>query len=134
MTLKEHKVAQQLVEAAEQAYFNPAIFGRYLADQPFYTVDRVMDMVVHVIKQQAERHERELTDNISSEGLILANELHNAIQQIKETHTFNNLKLPKTSQEVLAGLKEPKEKPLDRSWLRNQGKSYYMGIDVQAVI
>lgn len=134
MALKEHKVAEQLVEVADQAYFNPAIFGRYLADQPFQTIDRVMEMVAHIIKQQAERHERELSDNISSEGLIFAHELHHAIQQIKETHKFNNLKLPKTSQEVLAGLKEPKEKPIDRSWLREQGKSYYMGIDVQSVM
>lgn len=134
MKLKEHKVAEQLAEVAEQAYFNPAIFGRYLADQPFYTIDRVMEMVVHIIKQQAERHERELTDNISSEGLILAHELHHAIQQIKETHTFNNLKLPKTKEEVLAGLKEPKHSTKDTSWLRSQGTSYYMGIDVQAVI
>ena len=44
MALKEHKVAEQLAEVADQAYFNPAIFGRYLADQPFQTIDRVMEM------------------------------------------------------------------------------------------
>jgi hypothetical protein len=134
MKLNEHKVAEQLVNLSEQAYFNPAVFGRYLADQPFYTIDRVMEMVVHIIKQQAERHERELTDNISSEGLILANELYHAINQIKETYQFNNLKLPKSNSEVLAGLQEIKQTNKDTSWLRSQGKSYYAGVNVQAVI
>jgi len=95
MKTKELKVAEQLLNAVEDHFFNPAVFGRYLSDQPFYTVDRVMEMICQVINNLSNRHESELVDGISSEGLLLANELKYAIAAIQETTQINNLKLPK---------------------------------------
>jgi len=84
MKSKELKIAEQLVNACEDHFFNPAVFGRYLSDQPYYTVDKVMDMIVQVINNLSNRHETEVLDGVSSKGLILANELKYAIKAIEE--------------------------------------------------
>ena len=95
MKSKESKIAELLVNACEDHFFNPAVFGRYLSDQPYYTVDKVMEMIVQVINNLSNRHETEIVDGKSSEGLLLANELRYAIRAIRETTEINNLKLPK---------------------------------------
>ena len=45
---QEIKVAELLVNLTDDHWFNPTIFGRYLADQPVYTVDRIVEMLVSV--------------------------------------------------------------------------------------
>lgn len=93
MKSKELKVAEQLTNAVEDHFFNPAVFGRYLSDQPFYTVDRIMEMLAQVINNLSNRHEA--AEETTSHGLILANELKHAIKAIQETSDLSNLKLPK---------------------------------------
>lgn len=95
MKSKESKIAEQLINATEDHFFNPAVFGRYLSDQPYYTVDKVMEMVVQVINSLSNRYESEAIEGTSSHGLILANELKHAIKSIKETSDLSNLTLPK---------------------------------------
>ena len=95
MKSKESKIAEQLVNACEDHFFNPAVFGRYLSDQPYYTVDKVMEMIVQVINNLSNRHETEVLNGQSSEGLLLANELKYAIKAIQEVTDINNLRLPK---------------------------------------
>jgi hypothetical protein len=95
MKSKELKIAEQLTNAVEDHFFNPAVFGRYLSDQPYYTVDRVMEMLAQVINSLANRHETEAAAGITSHGLYLANELKHAIKQIQEMQDISNLKLPK---------------------------------------
>jgi len=95
MKTKELKIAELLASACEDHFFNPAVFGRYLSDQPFYTVDRVMEMLVQVINNLSNRHESELVDGISSEGLLLANELKYAVKAFQEDNNIYNLKLPR---------------------------------------
>jgi len=80
---KEQKVAEALVELTESHWFNPAVFGRMLSDQPIYTIDRVMEMVVQIINHQSNRYESELKNERTSEGLILANELSQVIKLLK---------------------------------------------------
>lgn len=95
MKTKESKIAEQLTNAVEDHFFNPAVFGRYLSDQSYYTVDRVMEMLVQVIHTMSNRYETEAGNGKSSHGLILANELKHAIKAIKELEDLSNLKLPK---------------------------------------
>jgi hypothetical protein len=92
---QENKVAESLVNLMDDHWFNPTMFGRYLAEQPLYTIDRIMEMVVSVISEQAKMYALyENRDNSLSEGLLLANELNECIKAYQESNQLNNLKLP----------------------------------------
>jgi hypothetical protein len=93
-TTPEMKVAEQLANLAESHWFNPAVLGRKLSDQPYYTLDRVMELVVHIIRNQSVKHKLEAENGNTTEGLLLANELDKHIQVIKQQYQFKNLKLP----------------------------------------
>ena len=92
---QETKLAEQLANLADDHWFNPAIFGRYLAEQPLYTVDRIMEMVSYIISEQAKMYELLRLKGTSSEGLLLANELNECIKAYQEVNVISNLKLPK---------------------------------------
>jgi hypothetical protein len=92
MASKEIKVAELIANSVEDHYFNPATVGRYLAEQPYYTSDRVMELVLWVIEKQARRHDSEI--NQSSEGLWLAAELDKVINKYKQKYVFDNIKIP----------------------------------------
>jgi hypothetical protein len=92
---QETKLAEQLANLADDHWFNPAIFGRYLAEQPLYTIDRVMEMVASIISEQAKMYELLRLKGTSSEGLLLANELNECIKAYQEVNVINNLTLPK---------------------------------------
>jgi hypothetical protein len=92
---QETKLAEQLANLADDHWFNPAIFGRYLAEQPLYTVDRIMEMVSYIISEQAKTYELLRIRGTSSEGLLLANELNECIKAYQEVNVISNLKLPK---------------------------------------
>lgn len=96
----EIKVAESLVNLMDDHWFNPSIFGRYLAEQPIYTIDRVMEMVVSIIAEQAKTYNVYLNRNESSEGLMLANELNECIKAYQENVQLNNLKLPSRAYNV----------------------------------
>jgi len=91
----EIKVAEQLTNLMDDHWFNATIFGRYLAEQPVYTIDRVMEMVVSVISEQAKMYQLLKVNGTSSEGLLLANELNECIKAYQEVTVISNLKLPK---------------------------------------
>jgi len=92
---QEIKVAELLVNLSDDHWFNPAIFGRYLAEQPLYTVDRIMEMVAYIISEQTKTYELLRIKGTSSEGLLLANELNECIKAYQEVTVINNLTLPK---------------------------------------
>jgi hypothetical protein len=92
---QEIKVAELLVNLSDDHWFNPAIFGRYLAEQPLYTVDRIMEMVAYIISEQTKTYELQRVRGTSSEGLLLANELNECIKAYQEVTVINNLTLPK---------------------------------------
>ena len=96
----EIKVAESLVNLMDDHWFNPTMFGRYLAEQPLYTIDRVMEMVVSVISEQAKIYDVYLNRGTSSEGLLLANELNECIKAYQQDNNLNNLKLPSRSYKV----------------------------------
>ena len=91
----EIKVAEQLTNLTEDHWFNATIFGRYLAEQPVYTIDRVMEMVASIISEQAKMYQLLRLKGTSSEGLLLANELNECIKAYQEVTVISNLKLPK---------------------------------------
>ena len=91
----EIKVAEQLVNLTDDHWFNPTIFGRYLADQPVYTIDRIIEMLVSVISEIDKVYELLKVSGTSSEGLLLANELNECIKAYMEVNVISNLKLPK---------------------------------------
>ena len=95
MKTPEEKVAEQIVNLTESHWFNPTVFGRYMAEQPLYTIDRIMEMIVSIINEQSKVHYANVArDNTSSEGLLLANELNECIKAYQEDNKLNNLKLP----------------------------------------
>jgi hypothetical protein len=111
---QETKLAEQLANLADDHWFNPAIFGRYLAEQPLYTIDRVMEMVAHIISEQAKVYHLQRVRGTSSEGLLLANELNECIKAYQEMNVINNLTLPKS---VVYNLKrEVKVEPRQYGW------------------
>lgn len=91
----EIKLAEQLANLTDDHWFNPAIFGRYLAEQPLHTIDRVMEMVAYIISEQTKTYELLKVKGTSSEGLLLANELNECIKAYQEVNVINNLTLPK---------------------------------------
>ena len=93
----EIKVAESLVNLMDDHWFNPTVFGRYLAEQPLYTIDRVMEMVVSIISEQAKMYNVYLNRNETTEGLSLANELNECIKAYQEDNNLVNLKLPSRS-------------------------------------
>lgn len=93
----EIKVAQSIVNLTEDHWFNPSIFGRYLAEQPMYTIDRIMEMVVSIISEQSKIHG---VHGYTSEGLMLAVELNECIKAYQENNELNNLTLPARSYTV----------------------------------
>jgi hypothetical protein len=108
MKTPESKVAESLVNLMDDHWFNPTMFGRYLAEQPMYTLDRIMEMVVSIISEQAKIYDVYLNRGTSSEGLLLANELNECIKAYQEDNSLINLKLPSRSYKVGTVPKEPK--------------------------
>lgn len=122
----ELKIAEQLTNLTDDHWFNPATVARYLVDQPFYTTDRIMELVAQIITWGASRHEDELTPSgiynsgQSSEGLFLANELSKYLFELKQTYVWENLTLPKNPQDIAKYVK--REEPVQSqrySWLQN---------------
>jgi len=94
MATPEQKLADQIANAVEDHYFNPAVIGRMLANQPIYTTDRIMELVLWIIEKQARRHEVESLKGGTSESLWLAHQLDTIIDKYKSTYVFDNIKIP----------------------------------------
>jgi hypothetical protein len=138
----EHKVAEQLTNLTESHWFNSASMARYLIDQPFYTVDRVMELVAQIIHQAAKRHKDELTTDsgiynsgFTSEGLFVANELQATLEFISKHYKWENLQLPKPLSEMVKQLpKAEVTEPSRYSWVHHKYNGESANLNVQAVI
>lgn len=76
----ETKVAEAIIEGTDNNWFNPALVAQALVtNNPIYTQDKIMDLIVEIIKQQANRFKREAAEGQTSEGLVLANVLNEVI-------------------------------------------------------
>jgi Mg2+/Co2+ transporter CorC len=91
----EIKLAEQIATATEDHWFNPAIIGRVLANQPIYTLDRIMEMVAQIIRSQEIRHDVEWAQGRTSEGLFLAKELNKTLKSVAKKYKLEHIDLPK---------------------------------------
>lgn len=92
---REEKLAQDIANLVEDHWFNPAAVARVLANQPHYTLDRVMELVGWIIEKHGQRYDDQVSKKADiSEGLWLAKELDNVINKYKTKYQFNNIKLP----------------------------------------
>jgi len=126
---QEIKVAEAIVNLTDDHWFNPAILARYLTDQPFYTVDRIMELVAQIIRWEANRYTDELdtedgiyNSGLTSEGLFLANELNQTLNKLIKTYKWENIKLPVDPDKVIAKLPKAEEKSYRHSWLHDDTK------------
>ena len=121
MQTKEQKIGELLANSVEDHFFNPAALGRYLAEQPTYTIDRIVEVVAWIIEKQARRYEREVeVGGQISEGLAIAYKLDQVIDKIKDKNTLEHIKLPITDGErkrIINKLPKPKEQSYKYSWL-----------------
>ncbi len=138
MKTKEHQIGELLANSVEDHFFNPAALGRYLADQPTYTIDRVVEVVAWIIEKQARRYEREVENGgMISEGLAIAYKLDLVIDKIKEKNKLEHVKLPITDGErkkIIDNLPKVKEQNYRYSWLHETNNGSNAQVNVQGVI
>ena len=138
MKTKEQQIGELLANSVEDHFFNPAALGRYLAEQPIYTLDRIVEVVAWIVEKQAERYRREVSNNGTvSEGLIISNMLDQMIDKIKVTNDLKSVQLPITPKErgeFIKSLPETKEQNYRYSWLHETNNGSNATINVQAVI
>ncbi len=136
MKTKEQQIADLLCSSVEDHFFNPAALGRYLADQPIYTLDRIVEVVAWVIEKQAERYRREVRDNGQvCEGLIISEALDKVIDKIKITNDLKSVQLPITPKErgeFIKSLPKQQEQSYKYSYIHETNNQ--SNINVQATI
>jgi P2-related tail formation protein len=133
MKTKEQQIGELLANSVEDHFFNPAALGRYLAEQPTYTIDRVMEVVAWIVEKQAERYRREVANNGTvCEGLIIANMLDKVIDKIKVSNDLKSVQLPITPKEraeFVKSLPETQEQNYRYSWLHETNNTNRVTID-----
>jgi uncharacterized membrane-anchored protein YjiN (DUF445 family) len=133
MKTKEQQIGELLANSVEDHFFNPAALGRYLAEQPTYTIDRVMEVVAWIVEKQAERYRREVANNGTvCEGLIIANMLDKVIDKIKVSNDLKSVQLPITPKErgeFVKSLPNIEEKNYRYSWLHETNNTNRVTID-----
>ena len=107
MKTKEQKLADDLANAVEDHWFNPAILAHLLSNQPHFNIDRIMEVVAHLLKFNSKRYKADFEAGVTSEGLFLANELNGHVVKLSKTYQWDNVKLPKETKKVIADLPEP---------------------------
>ena len=133
MKTKEQQIGELLANSVEDHFFNPAALGRYLAEQPTYTIDRVMEVVAWIVEKQAERYRREIAnDGTVCEGLIIANMLDKVIDKIKVSNDLKSVQLPITPKErgeFVKSLPNVEETNYRYSWLHETNNTNRVTID-----
>jgi uncharacterized membrane-anchored protein YjiN (DUF445 family) len=133
MKTKEQQIGELLANSVEDHFFNPAALGRYLAEQPIYTLDRIVEVVAWIVEKQAERYRREVSNNGTvSEGLIISNMLDQMIDKIKVNNDLKSVKLPITPKErgeFIKSLPQTKEQNYKYSWLHETNNTNKVTID-----
>ena len=94
MASKETKLGELIANSVEDHWFNPATLGHYLSQQPNWTIDRVMEVVLWIIEKTARVYEQKAGHQEVSEGLAIAYKLDQLVDRIKEANQFNHIKLP----------------------------------------
>lgn len=133
MQPREIKLSDHMASCVEDHYFNPAVVGRRLSNQPLYTVDQIMELVVHIIYSMKERYDVDLEGGNTSEGLILANNLHKAIQIVNSKAGFQTITIPSTKKYNVQTIENIYQDE-DKAWLHGEYHGQSSHINVQAVV
>lgn len=131
MASKETKLGELIANSVEDHWFNPASLGYYLSQQPHWTIDRIMEIVMWVIEKAARRYEDEHNNGQISEGLMLAYNLDKVVDRYRTKYDFKNLKFPPTKsevQEMIEDLPDLPEKAGTR-WYRESDTSLKVKIE-----
>jgi len=79
---EEQKAVEALIKALDNNWFNPAVFANMIVNEtPLYTQDKLVELISYILKYQADRFQTEAGNDITSEGLILANILAEVIEE-----------------------------------------------------
>lgn len=96
MKSAEAKIAEAISNSVDDHYFNPAVVGRLLVNNPSYTVDRIVELVTHVIRNLSRQHSQNCKAGKEfSEGSFLASELNVELNKLIKKYKWQNMKLPK---------------------------------------
>jgi len=131
MASKETKLGELIANSVEDHWFNPATLGYYLSQQPHWTIDRVMEIVLWVIEKAARRYEDEYNNGQLSEGMLLAYNLDKVIDKYRTKYDFKHIKFPPTKaevQEMIEDLPDLPEKAGTR-WYRESDDSLKVKIE-----
>jgi hypothetical protein len=131
MKTTETKLAESIANAVDDHWFNPAILAHLLSNQPHFTIDRIMEIVAHLLKFNSKRYKADFEQGVTSEGLFISNELNSHLNMLSKQYKLKNLKLPKETKKIIKGLPDPKPSDSRYSWLHEEYKEPFG--DVQKV-
>jgi|688.fasta_scaffold130065_3 hypothetical protein len=117
MKTTETKLAESIANAVDDHWFNPAILAHLLSNQPHFTIDRIMEIVAHLLKFNSKRYKADFEQGVTSEGLFISNELNSHLNMLSKQYKLENLKLPKETKKIIKGLPDPKPSDSRYSWL-----------------
>jgi hypothetical protein len=131
MNSKEIKIGELLANSVEDHWFNPASLGHYLSQQPLWTIDRVMEVVMWIVEKMARRYEDEYSKGQTCEGLLLAYNLDKSIDRHRTKYDFKNIKFPPTTKEVREKIEELPDLPEKAAarWYRESNDSLKVTIE-----
>ena len=80
---KEEKLAEMVEDYLSDHYFSTSLFADIVTtDIGTYTLDRLMELVSHIIKHAEVRFKYEWEAGNTSEGLLLADALNDTLKQL----------------------------------------------------
>jgi hypothetical protein len=80
----ETKVADKLIEAMDNNWFNPSILASALVNNSgHYAQAKIMELVVEIIKQTAGQFDNAWEDGVTSEALFMADRLNDYISNFE---------------------------------------------------
>jgi hypothetical protein len=117
MKTTETKLSESIANAVDDHWFNPAILAHLLSNQPHFTIDRIMEIVAHLLKFNSKRYKADFEQGITSEGLFISNELNSHLNMLSKQYKLEHLKLPQETKKIIKGLPDPKPSSSRHSWL-----------------
>jgi hypothetical protein len=117
MKTTETKLSESIANAVDDHWFNPAILAHLLSNQPHFTIDRIMEIVAHLLKFNSKRYKADFEQGVTSEGLFISNELNSHLNMLSKQYKLENLKLPKETKKIIKGLPDPESSDSRYSWL-----------------
>ena len=117
MKTTETKLSESIANAVDDHWFNPAILAHLLSNQPHFTIDRIMEIVAHLLKFNSKRYKADFEQGVTSEGLFISNELNSHLNMLSKKYKLENLKLPKETKKIIKGLPDPESSDSRYSWL-----------------